>query len=109
MEERRREQRFRALRCGKIVYDNGRSAIDCLIRNVSDGGACLQVNATAGLPIAFELAIDGEEKGRTCDVIWMSESRVGIEFRDRKALPGISRPMPDTSIVPRDDASTRSD
>ena len=83
MMERRQEHRSRTLRSGKIVFNNRRSVLDCLVRNLSDGGACLQVNSTAGIPLTFELVVDGDGASCQCQLVWMSETRAGIEFRDR--------------------------
>jgi len=80
MTERRRQQRYRTLKSGKIVFHDRRSVIDCLVRNLSDRGSCLQVNTTVGIPNAFELLIDGEDESYPCKVIWTSKNRIGIEF-----------------------------
>ncbi len=85
MAERRRERRLRTLRSGKIVFNDRRSVIDCVVRNLSDSGTCLQVNSTVDIPATFELTLDGEETSHPCQVAWMSENRVGIEFRGSDA------------------------
>jgi diguanylate cyclase (GGDEF)-like protein len=78
MDERRREHRHRTLRSGKIIFN--KQSVDCIVRNLSDVGACLQVDNAAGLAASFELAIDGEGTKR-CQLVWLSETRVGVEFR----------------------------
>lgn len=80
MTERRRQQRYRTLRGGKIIFHDRRSTIDCLVRNLSDGGSCLQVDTTVGIPNAFQLLLDGKDVSYPCQVIWMSNNRIGIEF-----------------------------
>ena len=57
MHERRRDHRNRTLKSGRIVFNDGQSVIDCIVRNLSDSGACLQVNSTAGIRQAFELFV----------------------------------------------------
>jgi PAS domain-containing protein len=79
MEERRQESRHRTLKAGQIVFNNKRSVFDCLVRNLSDTGACLQVNGSIDIPIEFELDVDGET--RPCRLVWMTDTRAGIEFR----------------------------
>lgn len=109
MTERRRQQRHRTLRSGKIVFHDRRSVIDCLVRNLSDGGSCLQVNTTLNIPNTFELLIDGEEESYPCQVMWMSKNRIGIEFRglhsnkstgDRNEDDGHSLPSPQIEPSP---------
>jgi hypothetical protein len=80
MPERRRELRQRALRSGRIVFNSRRSVIDCVVRNLSDGGACLQVNGVGGIPVTFDLMVDGFEPDFACQMIWASETRIGVEF-----------------------------
>jgi PAS domain-containing protein len=79
MDERRREHRSRTLRSGKIVFNGKRSVIDCVVRNLSDTGACLQVSNPTSVPPGFELVIDGDGASG-CHVVWRSDTRVGIAF-----------------------------
>lgn len=82
MDERRTIQRFRTLRGGKILLHHKNSVIDCTVRNLSPDGACLQVASVIGIPVEFDLAIDGEDGARLCRVIWQSETRLGISFKN---------------------------
>jgi hypothetical protein len=43
MAERRIDERRRVLMAGKIVWDKGSSVLDCIVRNVSKGGAMMEV------------------------------------------------------------------
>lgn len=81
MDERRTIQRSRMLRGGKILLHHKSSVINCTVRNFSLEGACLQVASVIGIPVEFDLAIDGEETSRSCRVIWQSETRLGISFK----------------------------
>jgi diguanylate cyclase (GGDEF)-like protein len=54
------------------------------VRNLSDLGACLQVNAVTGIPQTFDLLMDNDSRGRPCKVTWIALTRIGIEFH----LPG---------------------
>jgi hypothetical protein len=45
MNDRRRDNRNRTLLGGKIIFNNRQSVIDCIVRNRSDTGACLQLNS----------------------------------------------------------------
>ena len=81
MPERRTLQRDRTLLGGKMVFNNGRSTIDCLVRNLSADGACVQVESTAGLPTEVHLAIGKDADLRACNIIWESANRVGLSFK----------------------------
>jgi hypothetical protein len=50
MQERRQSPRTRTLRAGKILFNNKRSVIDCMVRNISASGACVLVANVVGIP-----------------------------------------------------------
>ena len=85
MQERRLTSRGRTLLGGKIIFNSGRSAIDCTVRNLSDDGACLEVANVAGIPKEFHLRISGETELRTCTFAWESDNRIGISFGHEEA------------------------
>src|SRR5262245_38107921 len=80
MNERRAAPRNRTLLGAKVVFNSGRSAIDCTVRNLSDLGACLQVASPLGIPDNFYLIIGHESELRTCRVVWRSTDRIGAAF-----------------------------
>lgn len=83
MQERRKVQRKRAFRIGKIVLNDRRSVIDCVIRNISAAGANLQLASVAGIPAKFDLQIDGSSKTYSCVAIWRGQNSIGVAFWDR--------------------------
>ena len=65
MAERRKLGRSRVLKSAKLVL--GRSAIiDCIVRNVTNSGARLQIANTVDLPEEFEMTFDGGYSIRPC-------------------------------------------
>jgi hypothetical protein len=60
METRRRRERRRTLKAGKIIFNRKTSVVDCMVRNLSGDGACLQVDTIVGIPETFELLIAAE-------------------------------------------------
>ena len=78
MSERRTANRQRTLKAGTIILNEGFSTIDCLVRNLSESGARLEVDNPLTLPDRFELTLDGHSKA--CDVVWKSARHVGIRF-----------------------------
>ena len=40
-----------------IVFEGGRKQIECVIRNLSDGGAKLEVASVRGIPEQFQLLV----------------------------------------------------
>jgi PilZ domain len=78
MAEKRASERRRALRTGKIVWNNGGSVIDCTVRNISKTGALLGVLSVATVPQEFDLRWDGN--ARPCIVVWRKPDRIGVKF-----------------------------
>ena len=62
---------------GKIHL--GKHDVPCAVRNISDTGACLQVQTTEGLPSEFHFSM-ADHPHRPCKVIWRDETRLGILF-----------------------------
>jgi len=77
--DRRRHQRFRVCKGAKIVFNSRACVIDCTVRNISEGGACLVLATPTVLPPEFELAMDGDTL-RCCHVMWHFDSRLGVMF-----------------------------
>jgi hypothetical protein len=78
MDDRRRLPRSRTFKSGTISVGDG--SIDCLIRNFSTAGACLELKGTATVPDAFKLVIKPDNVFRTCKVIWREHHRIGVVF-----------------------------
>jgi hypothetical protein len=78
MENQRESARLRMLKSGKIVL--GKASVPCTVRNLSDGGACLQVQSTYGLPSAFEFILD-DKPPRQCKVVWLDATTVRVQFQ----------------------------
>ncbi|MEO7224007.1 MAG: PilZ domain-containing protein [Devosia sp.] len=62
-----------------IVYDNGRSRLDCVIRNLSDGGAKLEFATVRGIPQSFDLLVPGH-RAHHCRVAWRALKELGVQF-----------------------------
>jgi diguanylate cyclase (GGDEF)-like protein len=100
MAERRRFARNRTLLEGKILLNDRRSVIDCVVRNLSEDGACLQVASVVGIPPTFDLQIDHEPATRPCVAVWHAQSRIGIEFRSAVAAGAPADAEPSDAMPP---------
>ena len=79
MSENRRAPRLRTLKGGSILF-GAAATIDCVIRNISETGAALEVESPVGIPEEFTLLIKGEIIKRKCRVAWRSAKRIGVRF-----------------------------
>src|SRR3954454_10938225 len=90
--------RLKALLAAKISFNNGQSALDCLIRNLSDTGAKLIVSAAVTLPECFDLIVPPKSLTRRARIAWRRAEQIGVRFED--ASPS-DRCDPDASALKR--------
>lgn len=76
---KRRSPRLRTLKGGSIMFGVA-AAVDCVIRNMSETGAALEVESPVGIPDEFRLLIKPEFLKRNCRVVWRSAKRIGVAF-----------------------------
>lgn len=78
---RRQHQRIRTLKRGRIVYRESSCMIDCLILNISEGGAAVQPADFVELPETFLLKLEHGPTYR-CEVCWRHRNKLGVRFLD---------------------------
>ncbi len=74
--ERRTAPRHRVLKRGMIQFHH--LTVECIVRNVSPGGACLVVETMT--PDEFRLFWSGDLLGRNSRVVWRSGNKMGVSF-----------------------------
>lgn len=62
-----------------IVFDGGRTRMRCIIRNLSETGAKLEVASVTKIPRTFDLLVD-KVRPQACAVVWRSMKELGIQF-----------------------------
>jgi hypothetical protein len=78
-QEHRNVARQRALKGARIVFKGHAATIDCVIRNLSDRGGCLNVESPIGIPDTFDLMLD-DASVRSCRVAWRKATQIGVVF-----------------------------
>lgn len=78
MMEKRTSQRRRVFKGGKITFEN--SGIPCTVRNMSAGGAAIDLDTPVMLPQSVTLSIACDHLVRHCRTVWRSNKRVGLAF-----------------------------
>jgi hypothetical protein len=78
MDQKRIAARKRVLKSGTIEFNGG--AIDCIVRNISETGAALDVASPIGIPESFTLVIPSDGQQKSCRVVWRKEARIGVRF-----------------------------
>jgi len=80
MSERRTSSRQKSFLRGRIQFNNRRSSVDCLIRDLSEDGARLIFADTAGVPEVMELYIPQKEQTLRAQVQWRNAGEIGVAF-----------------------------
>ena len=63
----------------------GRPPVTCIVRNVSEGGALLELPANTWLPFNFRIEIEGEGIACDCEVRHQRDNMVGVCFVKRQS------------------------
>ncbi len=79
MIEKRAAPRHRVLKHGTLAFGGG-GGVDCMVRNISNSGARLDIANPVGLPASFTLVIQTDHFMRRCHPVWSSENRIGVAF-----------------------------
>jgi PilZ domain-containing protein len=78
--ERRKHQRHRINRIGKLQADSHSLPRDCLITDISKTGARLFAEGVE-VPDQFQLLISGDQGvRRECRVVWRLGGEIGVAF-----------------------------
>lgn len=70
-----------------IAFDGGRTRLPCIIRNLSETGAKLEVlsGKVSAIPRTFELLV-AKVRPQGCTVMWRSLKELGVQFHDAGAI-----------------------
>jgi hypothetical protein len=77
--EKRLAPRRNTAIAAKIVFNGGRSRVDCIIRNLSESGARLELTSVGSIPQTFDLIAPGHHP-LPCRVVWRALKELGIQF-----------------------------
>ena len=80
MTERRGAARQKSLLRGCIYFNGRRSAIDCLVRDISATGARLTFSGDVSVPDRIELHIPQKQKVLQAQVQWHRSNEIGVDF-----------------------------
>ena len=78
MNEKRIVSRRRTYKAGRIAF--GDTEIDCIVRNLSETGANIEVVTPLRIPDRFKLLIRTDDFSRDCRTVWRKYNRTGVIF-----------------------------
>jgi hypothetical protein len=80
MDERRQFERSDSYKHGRIRFPGMSATFDCVVKDISAGGAMLLTSSALAIPSEFQLMLEGEQP-RHCVVKWRESFRLGVEFQ----------------------------
>lgn len=80
-EDRRKFERKRVLRRGRIVFRKGHGVIDCVVLDLSAGGARLRAPGLIAVPDHFELRLENGSS-YAVEVVTRGFETTGVRFVD---------------------------
>jgi PilZ domain-containing protein len=81
MQDRRNGVRDKVFLGGVAKIDGRGSTVDCVVRNFSESGACVEFGSAAGLPDEMNLTIGQKGRSFFARMIWRQANRVGLALR----------------------------
>jgi hypothetical protein len=85
LKEARKTPRRPVMDMGLIRF--GEFSMSCVLRNMSEAGAALDIGSQIGIPDQFTLIVLPQKKIYSCNVIWRKERRIGVQFTDPNENP----------------------
>jgi hypothetical protein len=82
----RRSVRQRAFLAGRIVFHDGAYSYECVVRDMSEGGARIEIPAARMLPRRFYFLTSKEEVAYDAELVWRTRLMAGIKFRESVRL-----------------------
>ncbi len=85
MDERRRIARGRALIGAKVIFNNRKASLSCVVRNITADGCMLVFGEDPFIPNLVEVEIDNRMGLTPAEVVWRDGKKIGVAFRPEKA------------------------
>lgn len=86
--DQRSSERARTFLSGRIIFNNRASLIDCIVRDLSSGGARIAFEHPIDIPKEFELEIPRRNISAPARIIWSDAKEHGVTFLSEPRSPG---------------------
>ena len=80
MTEQRSNPRHRRLKEGRIVFNDRKSLMSCIVRDANEQGARIKCGEPYLVPMEFEVHIRGEGPSRQARRVWVKGTEMGVKF-----------------------------
>lgn len=78
--DRRQNDRVHTLLAGRIVFHAGAYTYKCIVRDMSEGGARVEIQSARMLPKRFYFLTSKEEVAYEAELVWRTRVMAGIKF-----------------------------
>ena len=79
MDDNRKTARTKRLKEGRLVFNNKRSVMSCVVRDASKFGARVTIGEPFLVPFEFEFTVAGEDP-KPARKVWVRNNEMGLEF-----------------------------
>jgi hypothetical protein len=76
----RASPRLRSMLRGQVIFNNRFSTMDCVVRDLTETGARLELGGDSTLPPAFELYLPLRQRRYQVEMVWKRGSACGVRF-----------------------------
>ena len=80
MQERRRFPRQAVHKRAKVLLNRDKTPLDCIVFDLTNHGAGIQLPFNMSVPMSFELSFDNFRSTRDCRVAWQNRDKLGACF-----------------------------
>jgi PilZ domain len=94
MPERRSDSRQKSFLQGRIFFNNRRTSVDCLVRDISEHGARLNFSCMTATPDVVELYIPNKNETYRAKVQWRNGNEIGVGFNFDESSPPLAPAAP---------------
>jgi PilZ domain len=85
MIERRALVRHKTFIKGRIYFNNRLTSVDCIVRDMTDKGARLQVPESVAVPDVFEIYLPNKEEQFRAQAQWRKGDQIGVSWSSEGA------------------------
>ena len=82
MVDRRRSVRSRVFMGGRLAFNHRHSTMDCVVRNLSEGGARIVLPRFVLLPPEMDFVVPSTDRSYRARVAWQDDCDIGLSFLD---------------------------
>ncbi len=79
MDENRKTARSKRLKEGRLVFNNKRSVMSCIVRDATKFGARVTIGEPYLVPFEFEFSVAGEAP-KLARKVWIVKNEMGLQF-----------------------------